>query len=115
TNIACASSAGSGRASAGPRSSSNAKRAAFARYKRVYGIDLGMHPKPDRCQCCGEITNKLVLDHCNINGEPREWLCDPCNWMIGASKESADRLRAGARYLEKHHSHKKPVLKVVGS
>jgi hypothetical protein len=35
-------------------------------------------------------------------GKVRSLLCDHCNWVVGYSKESPERLRSAAHYLEVH-------------
>ena len=33
------------------------------------------------------ITNKVVLDHDHITGQPRAWICDSCNTGLGRFKD----------------------------
>ena len=41
-------------------------------------------PKPDVCECCGEIPKYWTLDHDHENEKPRGWICHKCN--LGLSK-----------------------------
>lgn len=57
------------------------------------------------CAICGkpheENKNKrLHVDHCHTTGAVRGLLCPACNTAIGKMKDSPDRLRAAADYLE---------------
>jgi hypothetical protein len=51
-------------------------------------------------------TEEIQLDHCHTTGEFRGWLCSNCNTVLGLAKESPERLRAMAEYLEKWREHK---------
>lgn len=44
----------------------------------------------------------LCLDHDHSNGQIRDALCHECNVAIGSMGDDPSRLRAAARYLEKH-------------
>jgi NMD protein affecting ribosome stability and mRNA decay len=75
--------------------------------RRVFGITLEKYNRlrakaRERCAICGQLTERLELDHCHATGQLREFLCPPCNKMLGQAGDSAIRLRAAADYLEKH-------------
>lgn len=40
-------------------------------------------PKPDACECSGEVTKNLVCDHDHTTGSMRGWIKDSCNKAIG--------------------------------
>lgn len=106
--------------------SSKAKRKAYARspkgketqlranLQRKYGITLERYREmvvgqAGKCAICGDPPtglgkqNKhLNVDHCHITGKIRAALCCNCNRALGMMKEEPERLRAAAKYLEKH-------------
>lgn len=53
--------------------------------------------------CQGQNTNgkRLSVDHSHVTGAIRGLLCQQCNSMLGMSKDSIERLRSAAEYLEK--------------
>jgi hypothetical protein len=61
-----------------------------------------------KCAICGRKT-KLVEDHCHRRRRHRGKLCSPCNVVLGLMKDSPERLRAAARYLEKYEEHVKDL------
>lgn len=52
------------------------------------------------CQICGKSTRYLVIDHDHATGLMRGVLCMGCNSGLGMFKESPERLREAATYLE---------------
>lgn len=42
---------------------------------------------------------EIHLDHDHESGEPRAWLCGPCNCAIGDLQEDPDRFAAAVAYL----------------
>ncbi len=59
-------------------------------------------PKPDACECCGTpARSTLHLDHNHASGAFRGWLCGNCNRAVGLLKDSPQRCRQAATYLEK--------------
>lgn len=49
---------------------------------------------------CGE-TKRLHMDHDHATGEFRALLCSPCNTALGFLKESTERIRGLATYIER--------------
>ena len=60
----------------------------------VCGICFGR--EVDAKQGC---LKALVVDHCHDSKEIRGLLCQPCNLMLGFSKDRPEVLEAGAEYL----------------
>jgi hypothetical protein len=59
------------------------------------------------CQAC-EVdvgSTKICLDHNHATGKFRGWLCDDCNVSLGRMKDSAERLRRLADYIETCNEH----------
>lgn len=57
------------------------------------------------CACCQEtFVDTPRVDHCHQTGNVRALLCDGCNKMLGCARDVPRILRAGAAYLELHHS-----------
>jgi hypothetical protein len=59
-----------------------------------------------RCMVCGitedELGKHLDVDHCHDSGKVRGLLCNPCNTMIGHSRDNIAVLEAAARYLKEN-------------
>lgn len=68
-------------------------------YERIWKEQSG------KCPICG-IDLKEVwqvdLDHCHTTNKVRGILCNPCNLMIGHAKDSSERLKKGAEYLQQY-------------
>jgi hypothetical protein len=60
-----------------------------------------VNPKPrdSKCQCCGEYTEMLVLDHDHKTDQFRGWTCTNCNQALGKLKESVEIALKAAEYL----------------
>lgn len=76
------------------------------RLKRKYGLtakeyDAMLAGQDGRCAICGS-SERLVLDHDHVSGATRQFLCDPCNVVLGRVKDDPQRLRAAADYIERH-------------
>ena len=71
--------------------------------KRKYGISYeeAVALRNTSCEICGS-TKSLHIDHCHTTGKVRGPLCRGCNHALGNMKDSPERLRAAADYLEKY-------------
>ena len=76
-----------------------------------YGISSAQYAEMVRqqgghCGCCGGDPTKrgLVVDHDHQTGAVRALLCEPCNQGIGFFRESPERLRLAANYIERFSS-----------
>ena len=58
-------------------------------------------PKPEFCECCGEIPRKWVVDHCHDTNEFRGWICDRCNTGIGKLGDNVEGVMKAIKYLER--------------
>jgi len=73
-----------------------------------YGIDTATYnqmlaEQNGGCAICGGAGKRaMAVDHDHESGCNRELLCVRCNTLIGSARESADILRAAARYLDRH-------------
>lgn len=54
------------------------------------------------CGICKEPMTEPNWDHDAKTGLQRGWTCQACNLILGHAKDSPERLRAAAAYLEKH-------------
>ena len=92
--------------------------------RRRYGvtleeIELKKKAQNNVCYICGNSEyrinintgkiRELSVDHNHKTGQVRDMLCSICNLTIGYAKESSDRLRKCADYLDKWNS----VVKIV--
>lgn len=66
-------------------------------------------PRPLTCEVCnspatgnGDSLRVIQADHCHATGKWRGWLCSPCNLILGKAKDSPERLRALADYIESY-------------
>lgn len=76
---------------------------------RRYGLteadfDLLLERQGGACLICRDRESKLFVDHDHATGIVRGLLCVSCNTMLGFAKDSPDRLRDGALYLERSAS-----------
>jgi len=65
---------------------------------------LAGRERPTHCEVCGSDAGHgkgLSWDHDHTTGRFRGWLCHPCNLILGQCKDSPQRLRALAEYLER--------------
>jgi len=65
-----------------------------------------MHPKPvdNVCESCGDVAEKICLDHSHKTGEFRGWLCEGCNHSAGKSNDDPVKLEKLAEYLRERSS-----------
>lgn len=79
-------------------------------FKSKYGIAVGTYAEMLKeqdglCAACKATPSegrRLRVDHHHESGKVRGLLCDSCNRTLGHAKESPERLRACAEYVEKH-------------
>lgn len=60
---------------------------------------LNPKPKDSLCECCGEYTEKLVVDHNHKTEKFRGWLCTNCNQGIGLLKDDLETILKAVEYL----------------
>lgn len=73
---------------------------------RMYGIRVEdyeelLKSQAGGCAICGS-TELLRVDHAHDTNKVRGILCHQCNVSVGLLKESPDRARLLAAYLERH-------------
>lgn len=56
-------------------------------------------PKPNTCDCCGDVTDQLYLDHCHDSVRFRGWLCPRCNQGLSRFKDDIELLKKAIHYL----------------
>lgn len=86
----------------------NPQKTAAAMRRRLYGTD-GVEllvAQGGLCAGCGLNLSTVPpkhrhLDHDHLTKVIRGWLCHRCNLAIGLTKDSPERLRALANYLER--------------
>lgn len=74
--------------------------------KYKYGLtvkeyDAKLASQEGKCAICNDQA-KLVLDHNHVTKKTRQFICTPCNLMIGHAKERKEILIAAVKYLENH-------------
>lgn len=77
--------------------------------KSKYGLSVEdfnalLDKQDNRCVICSEkftSTKHRHVDHCHTTKKVRGLLCQFCNTGLGNFRDSPDRLRAAANYLEK--------------
>lgn len=81
----------------------------YAEKTRLYGrrkagvVDATAEMRSGACSMAAcDYVGPLVLDHDHATGAFRGWLCSNCNAGLGFYKDSPERLRAAADYLELH-------------
>jgi hypothetical protein len=72
------------------------------RHKRIAEIaKRTAPPKPDVCDCCGEVPKKWQMDHDHETGKFRGWICVPCNRGIGMLGDNEEGLKKALNYLKR--------------
>ena len=73
-------------------------------YARLMKPPKATRPKPDTCECCGEISSlkSLGRDHDHKTGAFRGWLCNACNSGIGFFQDNPRLMRRAADYITAH-------------
>lgn len=85
----------------------NPERVRTSHLRRVYGLDRAQYDtmlvaQGNACALCGvTFTKTPLVDHDHFTGRVRGLLCAGCNNILGLARDSADRLRAAAAYLER--------------
>ena len=85
-----------------------ASRAMHKRSGFTYGYKRALaEAQGNCCAICGTSfegmrTGNIHADHCHANKLPRGVLCGSCNLGLGRFKDSPERLRAAADYIEKY-------------
>lgn len=80
------------------------ERRRLSRMKLRYGVTeeeyrAAFAAQSGACGICGDAV-ALVVDHCHESGQVRGLLCRSCNVAIGFLRDSPDRARSAAEYLE---------------
>lgn len=59
-------------------------------------------PKPDRCECCGEVpTSRWCMDHDHETEAFRGWICERCNIGLGKFGDNIEGLMKAISYLRR--------------
>ena len=58
-------------------------------------------PRGSPCECCGQVVERLELDHCHRTGSFRGWCCGSCNKGIGLLQDSLEGVLLAATYLSR--------------
>jgi len=77
-----------------------------ARYNVTKEVATALYMRSQgSCDCCGDAWGgegaKHHVDHCHTTGGVRGVLCYSCNKALGHARESTERLRAIADYIER--------------
>lgn len=84
----------------------NPERVRASHLRRVYGITVFQYETmlADQGHACAICRNSFVktplVDHDHFTGRIRGLLCASCNNVLGLVRDSSDRLRRAALYLE---------------
>lgn len=84
----------------------NPDKVRISHLRRVYGITAERYhamlaEQRNACALCGvTFTKTPLVDHDHTTGRIRGLLCAGCNNILGLARDSAERLRAAADYLE---------------
>ena len=58
-------------------------------------------PRGSPCECCGQVVERLELDHCHRTGDFRGWCCGRCNKGIGMLQDTLEGVLLAAAYLSR--------------
>jgi len=58
--------------------------------------------KSSSCDCCGNVSDNIGLDHCHETNTFRGWLCSSCNKGLGMLGDNLESLIKVVGYLSKH-------------
>lgn len=72
-------------------------RLSAVQYKKMFDEQNG------KCAICDEPMVEPHVDHDHSTEAIRQLLCGVCNVTLGVAKESSERLRSAAAYLERHN------------
>jgi hypothetical protein len=73
--------------------------------KLVEQLRKSAPPKPKVCDLCGQVPEKMVLDHDPETKLFRGWICDrPCNLALGWVGDTPDMLRRALNYVERYRN-----------
>lgn len=78
----------------------------FSAVRTTYGVTRAewyamLISQSGRCLICLDPMVEPSVDHDHATGLVRGLLCKPCNLGLGSFRDSVDRLRAAANYLER--------------
>jgi len=74
-------------------------RRARARQRERQELAMG-RPRPERCEVCDSLGT-ICFDHDHETGQPRGWLCDRCNKVLGLVADNERLLCALAAHLNR--------------
>ena len=83
-------------------------RASYRYRIKSYGLTMDEYEEMlsrcgGTCEVCGHASKELLhIDHDHSTGKVRGLLCRPCNAALGLVRDSPERLRKLANYLEVH-------------
>jgi hypothetical protein len=80
-----------------------------AKQLKKYGLTVADYERMENaqkgvCLICGSKTRRgryLCVDHCHLRLVVRGLLCGSCNTGLGSFEDNAERMRAGADYLDR--------------
>ena len=74
------------------------------RTSTAYYLKKTAPPQNGRCDCCGRLEQKLMLDHDHNTKEFRGWLCRSCNTGIGSLGDDIEGLEQAIKYLRRRNA-----------
>src|SRR4051812_9183157 len=79
-----------------------------SRLKKAYGLTPEQYAQllakqAGQCAICGKSPEQaLELDHDHASQRLRQFLCGPCNRLLGLANDDPELLRRAAAYIERH-------------